>query len=77
MSTDTAPAWKSPLLSTFEAADYLGVPRQTLAVWRSRDVRQGPAYVPMGRHVKYRLADLDAFIAARRVVPQATETRHG
>ena len=58
-----------PLLSTFQAADYLGVPRQTLAVWRTRHSRTGPAWVKIGRHVKYRPADLDAWIDAQTVTP--------
>jgi excisionase family DNA binding protein len=65
----TIPVHPSPLLSTFEAAVYLGVPRQTLAVWRSRDTRRGPAYVNVGRHIKYRRGDLDAWIDSQRVDP--------
>lgn len=58
-----------PLLSTFDAADYLGVPRQTLANWRTRE-HAGPAYVRIGRRVMYRRADVDAWIQARRTDPQ-------
>jgi len=60
----------SPLLSTFEAADYLGIPRQTLAVWRSCNGHGGPAYVRLGRYIKYRIEDLDEFIRSQRVVPR-------
>ena len=52
MSDTTTSTCPGPLLSTFEAAAYLGVPRQTLAVWRSRDARHGPAYIHVGRHIK-------------------------
>jgi len=53
------------LLSTFQAADYLGVPRETLAVWRMR--KTGPRYSKIGRHVKYRQADLDAWVESRTI----------
>lgn len=62
----TEPSY-APLLSTFEAADYLNVPRQTLAVWRHH--RTGPVYVRVGRHVMYRRNDLDAWIDAQAVHP--------
>ena len=53
------------LLSTFEAAEFLGVPRETLAVWRMR--KTGPRYSKIGRHVKYRQADLDAWVEAHTI----------
>jgi hypothetical protein len=53
------------------AAAYLGeVPEGTMRQWRY--LGKGPAYVKIGRHVRYRRADLDAFIAAQRVDPGAT-----
>ncbi len=52
-----------------EAAEYLGVPVETLAQWRYR--RQGPAYVKLGRRVVYRTADLDAWMDANTVRPDA------
>ncbi len=64
--------WDSdPLLSTFQAADYLGVPRQTLSVWRSRKPPTGPAHMRVGKHVRYRLSDLDAWLDRQRTDPLA------
>ena len=54
------------LLSRTEAANYLGTKAQTLAVWASTK-RYNLAYVKVGRSVKYRPEDLDAFIVANRV----------
>lgn len=51
------------LLSRTEAAAYLGVKPQTLAVWFSTK-RYPLPLVKVGRYVKYRLSDLDAFINA-------------
>ena len=67
---DTATTERSsPLLDTFEAARYLGVPRQTLAVWRTHNKRCGPPYIRLGRHIKYRRTDLDAWIDTQAVHP--------
>lgn len=54
------------LLTEAEAADYLhDIPPGTLRQWRH--LGRGPAYVRLGRHVRYRPEDLDAFIQANRV----------
>jgi excisionase family DNA binding protein len=52
----------SELLSRVEAAAYLGVARQTLAIWACTN-RYDLPYVKIGKLVKYRKSDLDAFIA--------------
>ena len=44
-----------------EAADILGVAHQTLAVWASTK-RYDLPYVKVGRCVRYRIADLQAFL---------------
>jgi len=59
-----------PYLSNTEAADYLGVSPNTLNWWRSRD--RGPRYSKMGKLVKYRQVDLDAFAQATVVEPSRT-----
>lgn len=52
------------LLTPDEVAQQLAVPRQTLAAWRHRG--EGPAYVKLGRHVRYHTADIDAWVARHR-----------
>ncbi|WP_031429853.1 helix-turn-helix domain-containing protein [Methylomicrobium agile] len=49
-----------------QAADYLGVKVSTLEVWRSTK-RYNIPYVKVGRLVKYRQSDLDAFLESRTV----------
>lgn len=49
------------LLSRKEAALYLGVAEQTLAVWKSTGRHKIPI-LKIGRLVRYRIADLDAFL---------------
>lgn len=57
---------QSELLTRDEAAKYLGVTPCTLAIWASVK-RYDLPYVKIGRLVKYRLKDLDAFIARRTI----------
>jgi len=57
---------KSPLLDPNRAAEFLGVSRETLAVWRCTK-RYPLPYIKVGRLVKYREADLAAFLESRRV----------
>jgi predicted DNA-binding transcriptional regulator AlpA len=56
------------LLAPADVARVLGVPVATLANWRSG--RTGPVFLKIGRHVRYRRADLEAWIDERAV-------RHG
>lgn len=54
------------LLTRKEAADYLGVQAETLAVWACTH-RYSLPYIKVGRAVRYRKADLDAWLDSRRV----------
>ena len=50
-----------PEMMTFEqAAEYLGIAAQMLAVWRSTG-RYALPFVKVGRNVRYRKSDLDRF----------------
>lgn len=53
------------LLAPGDVARVIGVPVATLANWRSG--RTGPAFLKVGRHVRYRRVDLDEWIASRVV----------
>ena len=52
---------QSCLLSRQEAAEYLGISKQTLAIWNCTGRYKVP-FIKIGRLVKYRQSDLDAFI---------------
>jgi len=52
-----------PLLSAEQAADYLDVSTRTLANWRCRGFPSLP-YCKIGRCVRYRTVDLDAYITS-------------
>lgn len=51
------------MLRTKEAAEYLGLTKATLEAWRVRG--GGPVFLKMGKSVRYRKSDLDAFIVSR------------
>ena len=51
---------KSDLVTTSEAAGYLGLKRNTLEIWRVKG--NGPKFLKLGRLVKYRLQDLERFL---------------
>jgi hypothetical protein len=58
------------LLTPEDAAQYLRIAVATLASSRLTPPRcDGPPYVRYGRAIRYLRADLDAWLAARRVVP--------
>jgi excisionase family DNA binding protein len=52
-----------PLLTTQDLADYLKVPVATVYKWRS--VGTAPRGVRVGRHVRYRLRDVERWLDKR------------
>jgi len=58
------------LLSRKEAAMYLGLSVWTLAAWAS-DGNTDLPFIKVGRLAKYRLEDLEAFIARHTVIREA------
>jgi hypothetical protein len=61
-----------PTLPPREAAAFLGLAEQTLSVWRSTK-RYDLPYIKVGRRIRYRLADLEAFLKRNTVTPAADE----
>jgi excisionase family DNA binding protein len=51
------------LLTVTELANYLGLPVTTLYQWRCR--RQGPPGFRVGRHLRYRWADVEDWIQSQ------------
>ena len=62
MQTTTAQV--ADLLDESEAAQYLTLASGTLSVWRSTG-RYSIPFVKVGRRVRYRRADLDAWLESR------------
>ena len=54
---------KVRLLETVHAADELGLSPRTLEGWRRRG--EGPQYLKIGRRVKYRPEDIEAYKVTR------------
>jgi excisionase family DNA binding protein len=51
------------LMTTEQVAEYLQVPVTTLHQWRY--LRKGPLAARIGRGLRYRRADVDAWVAAQ------------
>ena len=51
------------LMTPLDVSRYLGVPPGTLANWRY--LGRGPAFLRVGRHVRYRDADVTAWVDAQ------------
>lgn len=49
-----------PLAGPEQVAEHLGVPVSTLYQWRTRGV--GPRGIRVGRHVRYRWEDIEAWL---------------
>ena len=54
---------KKDRLNNEEAARYLGLKAATLNKWRVYG--EGPPFIKVGRLVRYRRADLDAYLSGR------------
>ncbi len=57
---------KTNLLTTTEAADYLGITPGTLEVWRCTK-KQNIEYIRVGRKIKYRKESLDRYLESRTI----------
>jgi predicted DNA-binding transcriptional regulator AlpA len=51
---------KEALASPAEVGEYLGLPVATLAQWRY--LGKGPQPIKVGRHIRYRWADVEAWL---------------
>lgn len=63
----TSPTAPSPAFDSVGAAPIVGVSPATLKTWRHKGI--GPRYVVIGSRVRYRLCDLEAWMAERTVAP--------
>lgn len=53
-----------------EAAQFLGLKRQTLANWRGV---KGPKYVKVGGRIVYKISDLEDFLNRNTIDPEARQ----
>jgi excisionase family DNA binding protein len=68
MKTETNPlSGLDPLVTITELAEYLGVPIKTIYEWRQSG--RGPVGIRIGRHLKFRLTDIQAWVDGQRDVP--------
>jgi excisionase family DNA binding protein len=55
---------RDALMSPYEVASYLRVPLRTVYRWRTRG--EGPRGYRVGRHVRYRIGDVDRWLEHHR-----------
>ncbi len=58
-----------PLASTPEVAAYVGVPVQTMYVWRNKGM--GPRALRVGKYLRYRWSDVEAWLEQQADRPGA------
>ena len=64
-STASTDAWGlEPLMDITELATYLGIPISTVYDWRVRG--KGPTAYRFGKHLKFAISDVRAWIAEQR-----------
>jgi hypothetical protein len=72
----TAPApFSSSLINEHAATKFLGLAAGTLAVWRTRRSPNSPAYVRVGRAIRYRTVDLEKYVADRTITSSGTAAK--
>lgn len=54
----------SQLLTTSQAAEFLGIKKNTLEIWRVQG--KSPAFLKIGKNVRYEYSELIAFIESSR-----------
>jgi excisionase family DNA binding protein len=64
MRSAEARTLQDALIGSNELADYLGVPIKTIYEWRYLGV--GPPGYRIGRHVRYRLTDVERWLETKR-----------
>jgi predicted DNA-binding transcriptional regulator AlpA len=67
-ATETSTARNEPLAES-DAAARLGLKVATLRAWRHQG--RGPAFVRLGRAIRYLASDIDEFLTANRHSPTA------
>lgn len=55
------------LMSARDVAEYCAVPLKTVYTWNTEGT--GPKYYRVGKHARYRLADVDKWLEKQAVTP--------
>ena len=69
VSQDSPSVFADPLVTAGQAAAYLSVAESSLEKWRMHG--RGPKYVKLGRAVRYRISDLNAWVSESTVASTA------
>lgn len=69
IQASATPYVPDPLLKTKAAAKHLNQRERTLETWRYQG--RGPVFHVIGRSIRYKLSDLNAYVNSGRVDPSA------
>src|SRR5687767_100651 len=69
--TVTKPVTDSPAATERYASKYINFSPAALRKWRREG--RGPAYVRVGRSIRYRIADLDLWLSRHRIVTRESD----
>ena len=61
---------ENELLTTKEAAEFLGIKENTLSIWRSQKGKDSRYYIPfirIGRNIRYKKSDLIKFLSNQTI----------
>ncbi|WP_060179557.1 helix-turn-helix transcriptional regulator [Streptomyces sp. IMTB 1903] len=61
----SAPSSRRPLATAQDVAEYCGVPLATVYQWSSRG--SGPKFIKVGRHLRARWADVEAWLDTQTI----------
>jgi excisionase family DNA binding protein len=67
MNTEALSQDAAPLMTPQETATFLAVPVLTLTAWRQK--RKGPRSFRVGKHVRYRRADVEEWLERQAATP--------
>lgn len=54
-----------PLMSVDDVAEYLGIPKASIYAWNSRGWDPGPPRYKVGKYVRYKRSEVDAWLETR------------
>lgn len=56
---------REPLMTVQEVADYLQVPKASIYAWNSRGWNPGPPRYKVGKYVRYKRSEVDAWLETK------------
>ncbi len=71
----TPTSLSSSLVNEHVATEFLGLAAGTLSVWRTRRSPNCPPFIRVGRAIRFRISDLEAYVESRRTTSSGTAAK--